>query len=74
MEISGLADQEQRKDFIEKCMNEVDMLCGRTLGCRQSPKLRPYVNIENHFFRESYKKSKARARELESDSSDYDCS
>lgn len=42
---------ELREKFVSDIMNEIDIQFGRSLGCRISPVLRPFVGRENHVVR-----------------------
>ena len=48
---SKKALSEMRKKFVSDRMNEVDMQFGRTLGCRMSRLLSPFVDPDNHIRR-----------------------
>lgn len=57
-----------REKFVGNALNEIDMLFGRTLGCRISPVLKAYVGKDNHIIRKerraqhaANKKSKKKA-------------
>lgn len=43
--------QEMRSKFAHECINKIDSMFGRKLGCRISPVLSKYVDMDNHLHR-----------------------
>lgn len=39
---------ELRQKFVSTCINELDMMFGRALGCRLHPTLKEFVQPDNH--------------------------